>query len=103
MKITYREQEFEFDLDAIDVAQAKVIKVHCGLTLKGITDGIAELDPDAMRAAFWLMHVQSSIPCDIDRINFPLVEFASAIIEAAELKTKEMAEQAENEDGPKDE
>ncbi len=102
MKITYRDKEYEFDLDAIDVAQAKVIKVHCGLTLKGITEGMGELDPDAMRAAYWLMHAQSGIPCDIDRINFPLVEFATSVVNAAELKAKEMAELAEKEDGPKD-
>src|ERR1700689_1329781 len=101
MKINYQDKEYEFDLDAMDVAQAKVIKVHCGLTLKGITEGMGELDPDAMRAAFWLMKVQSGESCDIDRVNFPLVEFASAIIASAELKQKEIEELEES--GPKDE
>lgn len=103
MKIMYREKEYDFDLDAMDVAQAKVVKVHCGLTMKGIVEGMAEMDPDAMRAAYWLMQVQSGNPCDIDRVNFPMVEFATALITASEEAEAKAKEEAENEDSPKEE
>ena len=82
MKINFEGKEFTLDLDEISVSQAKVIKVHTGQTLKSLGDGMQEGDPDALRAVFWLMHVQSGVSLDIDRADFKIVKFLTALGEA---------------------
>lgn len=83
MKVKYDEAEYTLDLDDIDVMQAKVIKVATGLTLSGLEDGLAEADPDALQALFWLMCVQSGLQQDIAHTNFKVVRFAKALNEAS--------------------
>ncbi len=98
MKIQFEDREYDLDLDEIDVAQAKVIKIHRGLTLKGLSDGLNELDADALAAAYWLMCVQSGLTgVNIDQVNFKIIRFAEAIAKAAEA-----AEAASVEDTPKE-
>ncbi len=82
MIIKWEGEDFTLDLDEIDLAQAKVIQVHCGLSLLQIDDGIKTGNPDAIRALFWLMHVQSGKSLDIDRVNFKVVKFMSALSDA---------------------
>jgi hypothetical protein len=99
MKIAFEDRDYELDLDDITVAQAKVIKVHRGLTLKGLSDGLNELDADALVAAYWLMRVQSGdVGIDIDRVDFKAVRFAEALVKAN--KAEESAAEANS---PKDE
>lgn len=99
MKIAFEDRDYELVLDDITVAQAKVIKVHRGLTLKGLSEGLNELDADALVAAYWLMRVQSGdVGVDIDRVDFKAVRFAEALVEAN--KAEQSATEA---DGPKDE
>jgi hypothetical protein len=84
MNIDFEGREYTLDLDDITVAQAKVIKVHRQLTLKGLSEGLNELDPDALVAVYWLMRVQSGdTGIDIDRIDFPAIKFAEAVAKAA--------------------
>jgi hypothetical protein len=100
MLINWKDEEFNFDLDEMTVAQAKVIKVHCQFTLLGLVNALKVGDPDALRAAFWLMHVQSGKTCNIDTIDFKIVEFLNALTDAS--KAEEAATSVE-EDDPKDE
>lgn len=79
MKINFEGDEYEFDLNEITVAQAKVIKVHTGMTLLGLEEGLSNGDPDALRAIFWLMHAQSGKTCDIDRADFKIMSFSQAL------------------------
>jgi hypothetical protein len=104
MKVTWEDKEYTFDLDEMTVAQAKTIKVHCGLTISQLNDGLwRDMDPDAVRAAYWLMHVQSGKKAlDIDRIDFKVVRFMEALI--AGVKEQRAADEANApaEDAPKD-
>lgn len=100
MKVMWEDREFEFSLDDMDVQQAKVIKSHCGFTMLGLLEGLRQIDPDAVRAAFWLMHAQSGVPCDIDRVNFKIVDFADALNEATAAEQAIIAEA--NEGDPKE-
>ena len=100
MNVHFEDQDSVLILDDITVGQAKVIKVHRQLSMKAFTEGLQELDPDAMVAAYWLMQVQSGRSCNIDTVDFPLVKFASALGDAA-LAEKAALDAAENED-PKD-
>lgn len=101
MKINFQDQEWEFDLDEMTVAQSKVIKVHTGFTLLKLVNALKEADPDALRAAYWLMNVQSGKSCNIDMVDFKIVEFLNALTEAS---AKADAEASNNEEeAPKDE
>lgn len=88
MKIDFENNVYDLDLDDITVAQAKVIKVHRQLTLKTLSDGLNELDPDALVAIYWLMRIQSGdTGIDIDRVDFKAVRFAEAIAKAAQAES----------------
>jgi hypothetical protein len=103
MKVAWDDKEFDFDLDELTVAQAKVIKVHCQLTLTKLLEGLREVDPDAVRAAFWLMHAQSGVPCNIDLVDFKLVDFANALSEGRQREREAAGEtEPEAEEGPKE-
>jgi|SRR5215813_6223781 len=95
MNINFQGEEFTLELEDLTVAQAKVIKIHTGLTLIGLEQGLGEGDPDALRALYWLMHAQSGKPCNIDDADFKIVAFSQAL-EAALPKDGESGE------GPKD-
>ena len=79
MHLTYEDKEYTFDLEEITVAQAKIMKKSCGLTLMGLEEGLGQGDPDALRAVYWLMLCQNGDPQDIDRVDFKIVKFARAM------------------------
>ena len=87
MKVHFEDRDYTLSLDDITVAQAKVIKVHRGLTLKGLSEGLKELDADALGAAYWLMKVQSGDSADIDRVDFKAIKFAEAVGAAGRYET----------------
>jgi hypothetical protein len=94
MEVLYEDQTYIFDFDEITVQQAKVIKVHCGMTLKGLEDGLADGDADALRALYWLMMVTNGEKANIDTIDFKIVRFSKAIQDAA-AKERIAADEAE--------
>jgi hypothetical protein len=99
MKIDFEDREYVLDLDDITVAQAKVIKVHRGLTIKALSEGLSELDADSLVAVYWLMKIQSGeTGIDIDRVDFKAVRFAEAMAIAAQAEAADKTE-----DDPKDE
>lgn len=98
MQIKWDNREYDFDIDDMTVTQAKVIKVHTGFTLMGLVAGLKVGDPDALRAVFWLMHAQSGVTCDIDRVDFRIVDFLNAMTEAQKTEAPEIEEET-----PKDE
>jgi hypothetical protein len=101
MKVNYEGEVLEFDLEEIDVQQATVLKRKLGLTLLGLDQGLSEGDPDALRAVYWLMMVQSGKRVDIDEVNFKIVKLANAIQEAVEAEAKANGE-GEDGDAPKE-
>jgi hypothetical protein len=101
MKINFEGKEYDLDLDEITTGQAKVIKVHTGQTLKSMAEGMQEGDPDALRALYWLMHVQSGLSLDIDRADFKMIKFLTAI-GAADAEAAKEAEAKEDTATPKE-
>lgn len=101
MKIEYEGRTLEFDLEEITVSQATTLKRKLGLTLLKLDAGLAEGDPDALRAVYWLVNEQSGKRTDIDELDFKIVKFANAIQEAIEAEAAEEAA-AEEEGAPKD-
>jgi len=79
MKILFDEREYELDLDEMTVAQARTIMVAFGFTIKTLQDGIAEGNPDAIAAMFWLMLAQSGEKADPKTVDFKIVPFMAAI------------------------
>lgn len=102
MQINWQGEDFTFAIDEMTVAQAKVIKTHTGFTLRSLSEGINDGDPDALRATYWLMHAQTpGKTCNIDNVDFRLVEFISALADATKAEADAQAEQDES--TPKDE
>lgn len=94
MQIVFDGNEYVLDLDDITVAQAKVIKVHRGMTLKALSEGLNELDPDALVAVYWLMRIQSGdVGVDIDRADFKAIRFAEAVAKASEAEAEGQAQE----------
>jgi hypothetical protein len=84
MEVIYEDKAYTLDFDEITVTQAKVIKTHCGMTLKGLEEGLADGDADALKALFWLMVVNTGETANIDTVDFKIVKFSKAVQEGAE-------------------
>lgn len=101
MQIHWQGEDFDFAIDEMTVAQAKVIKVHTGFTLRSLSEGINDGDPDALRATYWLMHAQTpGKTCNIDNVDFKLVEFINTLAEATKAEAE--AQAALKQDTPKE-
>lgn len=92
MNIKYEDKTYTFDLEDMDLVQAKVMKEAGFPSLKGFTDALAEVDLDALGFAFWLMLDQSGIKQDPKTLSFKPLKFLRAISEAT----------AQSEDSPKE-
>jgi len=89
MKLEYEGEVYDFDLEEITVGQAKMIKQHCNLTLMGLESGLADGDPDALLAIYWLMLANSGKARPIGEVDFKIVKFAKALQEATEKEEAE--------------
>jgi hypothetical protein len=89
MKVHFEDEDFELDLDEIDVMQARIIKRQTGLTLAGLQKGLSEVDPDCMVALYWLMKNQNGVTVDMNKVNFKVVKFGQALGEATDRETEE--------------
>lgn len=98
MLVKYEDKEYDFDLEEITVAQAKIIKERCGMTLGGLEIGLGEGDADALRALYWLMLQNSGdTRTSIDAVDFKIIKFSRALQVATEEENKRLAEQAAKE------
>ena len=80
------------DMDEITSSQAKTIESCTGLNLIELQAGIQNAKADALIATYWLMRVQNGDPgCDIKSVDFKIVQFTNALVEAATA----LSEQAE--------
>ena len=82
MLVQFEGQEYQFDIEALDLSEARYIKRNAGLSIKGLMDGLSEMDPDALSALYWLMLKQNGQVQDIGKLNFPLLKFAEALGDA---------------------
>jgi hypothetical protein len=89
MLVHFEDRDYEFDVEAIDLAEARHIKRQTGLTVKALMEGVSDLDPEALVALYWLMLKQNGQVSDINKVNFPVLKFAEAIGKAFEDAEKE--------------
>lgn len=82
MQVNYEGEEYELDLDEMDVKQARIIKVATGLTPLQLQRGMMEVDPDALTGLYWYMMVSNGKPCNIKVINFKVAKFSNALADA---------------------
>lgn len=82
MNINFEGKDYHLDLDEIDVQQARTIKRQTGLTLLQLQKGLEDVDVDSMVALYWLMMVQNGTTVDMNKVNFPVVKFGEAVINA---------------------
>lgn len=92
MIVQFEDKEYNFDIEALDLAQARHIKRQTGLSVKGLLDGLAELDPEACVALYWLMLKQNGTATDMNKVNFPILKFGEAIIAAFQAEEEKEAE-----------
>ena len=92
MLVTFEGKEYNFDIEALDLSEARTIKRQTGLTLRALMTGLEEMDPDALAALYWLMQKQNGIAADPNKVNFPLLKFAEALIAAFEAESEAQEE-----------
>lgn len=86
MIVRFDDQEYQFDLDDIDVSQARYLKRKFGLSLMDLEDGLERADVDCLVALYWLMMQQNGKTVEPDRVNFKIVQFGIALRVAAEAE-----------------
>jgi len=83
MKIQFEDREYDFDLESLKLDEARTIKRRFQMTIRGLMNGLSEMDPDACAAMYWLMLKQNGTLIDPDKIeNFPILQFGEALISA---------------------
>ena len=106
--IKWEDREWPYDDDHLTVQQAMAFQSVHGFTLHGWTEGIKELDPRAFQCIYWLMLQQNGEQTTLKDLDFDLIEFMSAYVEAIQAegeRRKALEEQAEpdpTQDSPPD-
>lgn len=102
MLVHFEDQDYDFDIEAITLAEATTIHNMTGLTIKGTLNGLAELHPDALRALYWLMLKQNGKAVDMHKVGFAALKFGEAIGNAfdEEEKRKKAADPTEAPEAP---
>jgi hypothetical protein len=98
MNVEFDDTEYQFDLDDIDVTQARYLKRKIHMTLMDLEEGMLRADPDALVGLYWLMLAQNGKVVDIDKLNFKLVRFGIALQKA--VKADRAANPTEEPDEP---
>lgn len=88
MLVNFEGKDYTFDIEALDVSEARTIKRQTGLTVRKLMDGLEDLDPDAMVALYWLMLKQNGTMTDPNKVNFPLLKFGEALAEAFDRESE---------------
>jgi hypothetical protein len=85
MQVMFEDKEYELDVEGLSFTEARYIYRQTGLTVKGLLDGLTELNPDAAASLYWLMLKQNGQTMDINKLpDFPILKFAEAILSANE-------------------
>lgn len=88
MLVHFDDQDYEFDIEALDLTEARHIKRQTGLTVKGLMEGLGEMDPEALAALYWLMLKQNGKVTDMHKLNFSVLKFGEAIGAAFEKEAE---------------
>lgn len=99
--VHFEGQDYNFDLEDLDLAQARSIKRQTGMSIGKLLDGLSELDPEALAALYWLMLAQNGKVTDINKVNFKVMEFGKALGDAmGDEEAEENPTEAEPEPAP---
>jgi hypothetical protein len=82
MIVHFDDKDYQFDIDEIDLTEAMYIQSNTGLTVAGMWQGFKDSDPQALRALYWLMLKQNGKTTDISKLNFKVIKFDVALVEA---------------------
>ena len=93
MQVHFEDQDFQFEIEDIDVSQSRHIYKQTGLSVRGLLDGLKEINPDALVALYWLMKAQNGTVVDMGKVNFPILRFAAALGDGLDAEKKEQAEE----------
>lgn len=91
MIVTFEDRDWSLDLDEIDVPQARIIYRQTGKTLLELQQGLENVDPECMVALYWLMKNQNGVTVDMNKVNFKIVKFGAAVIQALVREADELA------------
>jgi hypothetical protein len=102
MVIDYDGRQYDFDLEEVTLAQlTRAFKAY-GMTLMELEVGMQLGNPNALRAAYWMMLAQNGENVGLDRLSFKPVKLAKSINAAFKAeKAKDEGEEGD-EEGPKD-
>lgn len=97
MHVEWQGRTYEFDMNAITVSQAYVIKNHTkdpdsfpsGRGLKDFEKGWKEGDPACLQALYWTMLGQNGENVEIRNVDFPVGLYMDAIGEAGKAQLLE--------------
>ena len=92
MEVNFEGKDYTFDIEALDLGEARTIKRQTGLTIGQLMKGLADLDPDALASLYWLMLKQNGTVTDPSKVNFPVLKFGEAL--AAAFEAEEKAQEA---------
>ena len=82
MLVQFDGNDYQFDLDEVDLPEARYIKRETGLSLLKFQEGVIESDPDCLALAYWLMMKQNGTIIDPRKVNFKIGKFSLALGEA---------------------
>ena len=101
LTVRFEDRDWAFDDDKVTLAQAMVFHQEHGLTLRGWQDGIKELDPRSIACSYWLMLQQNGIIKPLRDVDFEVLEFMSAYVEAMQAEAeRKKAEEPEPDPTP---
>jgi len=81
--IKFSGAEYEYDPAKIDVATAMTIRDHTGMGIRSWEKAIDDADPLALQALFWVVLKQNGERRTLKTLDFSVVEFYQAIVEAS--------------------
>jgi hypothetical protein len=76
---TLDDTEYEFDQNRLALAEAVAVKVESGLTIKAFQEGLAEMDPYALKAMVWLAKCRAGVKTRYTDVEFDVVSFAKTL------------------------
>jgi hypothetical protein len=88
MIVHFDDKDYQFDLDEIDVSQARYILRKFQMTLMDLEDGLERANPESLVALYWLMLAQNGTIVDPDKVNFKIVKFGMALKVAADKESE---------------
>lgn len=72
MTVTLGDESWVLDEDEIDLNDAFLIKKSTGLNMKQFFVGLAEMDPDSLRAMIWFLRYKDGNAIPLAQVNFKL-------------------------------